>query len=621
MSALGRLRRISIAFCVVSAGFAQTLSFNRTDISLGSDVQDVVAADFNGDGKMDLAVALYSGSIAILLGNGDGTFSAPMMTSTIGAPGQVLAALVNNDNKLDLVVASSGTCPFLTQCPFAEDFGSYAIFIGNGDGTFTYDGGNPVATYSRLAVADFNGDGRLDIFTTGANDIPTMTDAACLPGLGNGMFSMPAELGGNAVGTPFVGDFNRDGKPDVAVGSTLFLGLGGCLFQEKSLLSTSGPSFFNQDAGGDLNRDGNLDLVAFDNSGAATLLLGKGDGTFQNPPTLITTITNGAGGPLVDINGDGKLDLVYLSFVPSSVSKGQYANANTVTVLLGNGDGTFQAAYTFATGVNPRKVVAADFNGDGLADLVTANQDGDSISILLNAGTVPLINVSGASFQALSKFATSSIVTAEGAGLAVSAMAAPSAQLPTNLNGTTVSIKDSSGASELAPLFYVAPKQVNYEVPSGTALGTATITVNSGTGASSSQNIQIGTVSPGVFELNSGALAAAIVVTVAADGSQTFSQVYQLDPANEIVPLPINVSSGQVYLELYGTGIRNANGVQVTVAGAGVPVQSQGPQSQYMGLDQINVGPLARTLQGAGSVNIVLTADGQIANTVNVTIK
>ena len=271
--------------------------------------------------------------------------------------------------------------------------------------------------------------------------------------------------------------------------------------------------------------------------------------------------------------------------------------------------------------MNPRKVVAVDLNGDGLLDLVTANQDGDSITVLMNSGTVSLINESGASFQALSQFATGSIVTAVGANLATGTLAASSSQLLTNLLGTTVSVKDASGVSQLAALYYVSPTQVNYVMPATAALGTASITVASGSGALSSQSVQIGSVSPGVFALNSGALAAAVVVTVAADGSQTFSQVYQLDPSNNIIPLPINVSSGQVYLELYATGVRNADGVQVTVDGAGVPVLSFGAQSQYPGLDQINIGPLSRGLEGAGSVNIVLMAGGETSNTVNVTIK
>lgn len=620
MLVLSRLSQISLIFCMVAGGFAQTLSFKRMDIPLGDDVQDVVAADFNGDGKMDLAVALYSGSIAILLGNGDGTFGPPSLISGIPSPGQVVAAYVNNDNKLDLVVGAGGSCPFAGPCKFAEDLTSFVILTGAGDGSFSFDTAHPAPTYSRLAAGVFTGAGQaLDVFTTGEHDLPPYQNAACFPGLGNGTFGTAAQQSANALGTPFVGDFNKDGRPDVAVGSTLFLGQGGCAFLEKSLLS-SGPSFFNQDAGGDLDGDGNLDLVAFDNSGAATVLLGNGDGTFQIPK-IVTAVVNGAGGPMVDVNGDGKPDLVYLSFVPTSVAMGLYANANTVSVLLGNGDGTFQTSVnTFATGLNPRKVIAADLNGDGLPDLVTANQDGESITILLSEGTVPLVNESGASFQALPQFAIASIVTATGGNLAVSSLSATTTPLPMTLNGTTVTVKDSSGASQLAPLFYVSAKQVNYEIPPGTSVGTATITVTSGSGVSSSQNIQIGTISPGIFELNSGALAAAEVVTIAADGSQTYSAVYQLDPSNNIVPLPIDVSSGQVYLELFGTGIRNAHRVQVTVAGAGVP-SSFGAQSQYVGLDQVNIGPLPRSLEGSGSVNIVLMADGETANTVNVTIK
>jgi uncharacterized protein (TIGR03437 family) len=123
---------------------------------------------------------------------------------------------------------------------------------------------------------------------------------------------------------------------------------------------------------------------------------------------------------------------------------------------------------------------------------------------------------------------------------------------------------------------------------------------------------------PGIFQLNSSGLAAAEALVI--NGSnQTFEQVYQV--GSGIVPLPIDLSQGQVYLVVYGTGIRNAKDVTVSVGGQSVPVPFFGAQGTYAGEDQIDVGPLPGSLAGKGNVIIALTADGQAANTVTVEIK
>jgi uncharacterized protein (TIGR03437 family) len=125
---------------------------------------------------------------------------------------------------------------------------------------------------------------------------------------------------------------------------------------------------------------------------------------------------------------------------------------------------------------------------------------------------------------------------------------------------------------------------------------------------------------PGLFLLNASGLAAAEALRVT-NGVDDLEQVYQLGASNSIVPLPIDLSEGQVYLLLYGTGIRAAKNVTVTVGGQSVPVLFAGAQGTFAGEDQVNAGPLPASLAGSGNVNIVLTADGQAANTVNVTIQ
>ncbi len=122
--------------------------------------------------------------------------------------------------------------------------------------------------------------------------------------------------------------------------------------------------------------------------------------------------------------------------------------------------------------------------------------------------------------------------------------------------------------------------------------------------------------------MNAAGLAAADVVQVL-NGNQTYANVYQLDSSNTAVPLPINLGSAgeQMYLVLYGTGLRGANTVSATIGGVSVPVLYWGAQGQCAGEDQVNIGPIPRGLAGSGNVAVVFTAGGIAANTVNVTIQ
>jgi len=213
----------------------------------------------------------------------------------------------------------------------------------------------------------------------------------------------------------------------------------------------------------------------------------------------------------------------------------------------------------------------------------------------------------------------SAYVSASGADLATGTASASSLPLPTSLDGTTVTVTDSAGAARLASLFYVSPLQVNFEIPAGTAVGTASVSIQSQSGTAQTATIQIGNVSPGLFELNGAGLVAAWVLPVISGAQQPLQPVYQI-ASGAVVPLPINLglSTNQVYLEMYGTGIRNASNVTATVGSFSVPVLYAGAAPGFAGEDQVNIGPLPQALAGAGSVNIVLTADGQAANTVNV---
>jgi len=217
--------------------------------------------------------------------------------------------------------------------------------------------------------------------------------------------------------------------------------------------------------------------------------------------------------------------------------------------------------------------------------------------------------------------AEESIISVYGADLATGT-ASVATSPPISLDGNTVTVTDSDGVARPAPLYFVSPSQINFEIPAGTATGTATVTIQNQNGIVQTAVIQIGSVSPGIFALNGSGLVAAWVLPVISGAQQPLQPVWQV-VGGAVVPLAVSLgpSTEQIYLEMYGTGIRNARNVTVTVGGLSVPMLYAGAAPGYAGEDQVNIGPLPAALAGQGSVKIVVTADGQQANAVNVTIQ
>jgi uncharacterized protein (TIGR03437 family) len=241
------------------------------------------------------------------------------------------------------------------------------------------------------------------------------------------------------------------------------------------------------------------------------------------------------------------------------------------------------------------------------------------------AGTVT--SVSAASFSLLG-LASEAITASFGAKLAVATQAATTLPLPTHLAGTTVKIKDSAGAERPAPLFFVSPTQVNYQIPTGTAAGAATVTIASGDGTVSTGVALINAVAPSLFAANGNGqgAAAALALRIKPDGAQSYEPVAQFDAAqNKFVarPLDLGPETEQVFLILFGTGIRQRSSLSAVIGaigGAYAEVSFAGASPDFVGLDQVNV-RVPRSLAGRGEVDVLLTAEAQMANAARVNIK
>jgi uncharacterized protein (TIGR03437 family) len=297
------------------------------------------------------------------------------------------------------------------------------------------------------------------------------------------------------------------------------------------------------------------------------------------------------------------------------------ASAGPSWVGLSPVSGTAPA--TLSVSVNPAAMAAGTHTAS--VQITAAGATGSpasvGITLVVQAPAAPFTVALSTAGQ-VEPFAAESIVSAYGTNLATGTASPVTLPLPTSLDDNTVTVTDSAGAGRLAPLFYVSPSQVNFEIPPGTATGSASVSIQNQNGTTQSATIQIGNVSPGLFQLKTSGLVAAWVLAVLSGTQQPLQPVYQI-ASGSVVALPISLgpSTEQVYLEMYGTGIRNANNVTATVADVSVPVLFAGAAPGYAGEDQVNIGPLPQSLAGKGSVNIVVTADGQAANAVNVTIQ
>jgi len=374
--------------------------FNSSNPEISSLPIFLAVGDFNSDGKADIAAPNAVGApldgaplaMTVAFGNGDGTFQPDPYNFTQSVPQANWAAIgdYNNDGNPDLALALN------------SQYEAVAM-LGNGQGAFTAGQTYPTAGSWFVATADFNGDGNADLIL-GLGDSVTSDRLTVLLGKGDGTFTeappvlWPPIIGGKGtredVVSIAVGDFNRDGKADFAAldfatgDVTVFLGNGDGTFTPV-LPSQPAGTYPISIMAADFNGDGILDLAVANPGyvisegaapGSVTVLLGNGDGTFT--PTAVNPVTGeypysvAAG----DFNGDGIADIVTVNY-----------EDNTETVLLGKGDGTFAAPITAFAGEEPTYAAVGDFNGDGYSDFAIANGDtprGLSIVLAEQPGTI-----------------------------------------------------------------------------------------------------------------------------------------------------------------------------------------------------------------------------------------
>ena len=358
-------------------------------------------ADVNEDGTPDLLVGNVSNStIGVMLGKPGGTFDPAVTYGSGGwAPISVAAADVNGDGHLDLVATNECVSIQNSHCVGG---GLVAVLLGNGDGTFqtavVYDSGAYDAI--SVAVADVNADNKLDLVV--ANECVTKTcdsghgQVAVLLGKGDGTFKKAVlyDSGGFNALSVEAADLNGDGHPDLVVANAckefsncsdglaaVLMGNGDGSFQTAATY-VSGGSGLDSASLADVNGDGRLDLLLPNlcsdscNTSTVGVMLGNGDGSFQ------PAIAYGSGSSftrmatVADVNGDGKVDLIAVN---------QTVTKQDVGILLGNGDGTFQPAITHDSGGGPAwSIIASDLNGDGKPDLLVSNGNSSTVGVLLN---------------------------------------------------------------------------------------------------------------------------------------------------------------------------------------------------------------------------------------------
>ena len=378
----GRFVRLLVLLAFASPAGAQSAHAGSLFVApfqsyaTGSEPYSVAIGDLNGDGKLDLATADFcwsctvgdpGNSVSVLLGNGDGTFGPRRDFVTGRGPNSVAIGDLNGDGKPDLALANEGSS-------------TVSVLLGYGDGTFgpRHDYGQTGSNPHGVVIHDLNVDGKPDLIMSSGGGI------SVLLGHGNGTFdeSVNLDVRGGGFGVA-VGDLNADGLPDVVTANhggwpdydgsvSILMGNPYGWYSGRTDYPAGGRENYGV-AIGDVNGDGKLDVAAVNLFFGPSVLLGKGDGTFDFANSigsgwLTTFLTIG------DLNQDGRLDLVV-------ASEGE----GTVSVHAGKGDGTFEPRSDYGRWRRPHSLAIGDLNGDGWPDLAVVDILSSTVTVMLNA--------------------------------------------------------------------------------------------------------------------------------------------------------------------------------------------------------------------------------------------
>lgn len=342
---------------------ALSLAFDASRISIGVFTDRIATGDFNLDGKADLVVSsAIANTFSVLLGNGDGTFQAPVSFSGGPRTIHVSVADLNDDSKPDLVLAY-------------QNADEISVRLGSGDGTFPPLVSYPVAGGPYwTAIADIDKDGRPDIA------VATSVGVSVLRAKSGGIFWPATSAGSNfSPNSLTVADLNNDALLDLVTCNggdatlSVLLGAGNGSFAPPIITPSAESTGQQEVVAADLNEDGMLDVITTNSqANSVNILSGNGDGTFRDlHDAAVGTAPYGIG--LADFDKDGLLDI-------ATANNG----SNDISVLHGNGRGGFAGHQDFVAGQRPVYLVVGDWNGDHKPDLAVALASENAVGILLN---------------------------------------------------------------------------------------------------------------------------------------------------------------------------------------------------------------------------------------------
>lgn len=612
-------------------------------VTIGPAAMSLTVADFNQDGYLDVALTCpYANEVIVLLGDGSGRLVQDPERGTF--PTTVLPFYIahgdfNGDGKVDLLVVHETTL---------------TIFLGDGAGGFTAQPDiSPAGAYDLRtpAIGDLDGDGKLDLAVPNADD--PFNNVFILLGDGSGGFQAAALSPLESPGSPFstaLADFNDDGRLDLAVmnfdagTASVFLGTPTAATQ-LNLTATPAPSVavsffltYNFTTSGYRGPTGTVTLqeggdvidtesvsdssvsfhLTFNTAGTQLVnAVYSGDATTAGFTTPVLSINVAKGSQTITFPALPRHSYGDPPFpVTASVSSGL-----PVTISVVSGPATIAGNVVTLTGAGTVTLQASQPGNANYLPAPSIEQQIQVVSASLQIDGV----VNAASYSARS-FASDSYAVVFGAGLGSAAQS--SQGLTATLGGSSIQIVDASGKSNSALLYYASPAQMNFLMPSNLSPGMANLTVSNQAGISSSAQIMVSTVSPGVFSADATGtgVAAGSAVRVSADGTQTQLSISNCS-GTPVVCMPIPIDPGgptdTVYLSLYGTGIRGRSalaGVSANIGGVTSNVLYAGAQLSFQGLDQVNL-QIDPSLRGRGDVPILVNVDGVAANDVTVAIQ